>query len=189
MSTPYVPPLLLGRTVVGMPVVDASTGDDLAEVRDVVFDPTRGGLTGFTLTKRGFWRGRLKQVLPVDGVLSVGTHAVMVEDERALADPSDAPADVRDADPAADVVGNIVVTESGRQLGELADVVIVGGPAPHVVGYAVSGGLVGDGLIPLHAHSGLSASALVVPDELENRVRSDLTGLAAELADLERSRS
>jgi uncharacterized protein YrrD len=189
MSTRYVPPLVLGHDVVGLPVVDASSGNDVAEVRDVVFDPTRGGLVGFTLTKRSFWRGRMKQLLPIEGVLSVGTHAVMVEDGSALADPADAPAEVRRADPSADVLGNLVVTESGRLLGERVDVVIVGGSAPRVVGYRLSGGLVGDGLVPLHAHSGLSSSALVVPDDLEPRVRSDLTGLAAELADLERDRS
>jgi hypothetical protein len=85
-----------------------------------------------------------------------------------------------------DVLDDMVVTESGRQLGNVVDVVMVGGPAPRVVGVRIAGGTAGDGLIPLAAHAGISGSALVVPDEYEARVRTDLTGLDGELHDLGR---
>ena len=35
--------LLRGKDVSGMPVVDLSTGEDIAEIRDLIFDPGRGG--------------------------------------------------------------------------------------------------------------------------------------------------
>ena len=63
---------LLNTTgVIGLPVVTVG-GDDVAEVRDVVYEPNRGGLIGFTLNKRGFFSGRQQQVLTIDGVRSVG---------------------------------------------------------------------------------------------------------------------
>jgi uncharacterized protein YrrD len=181
--------LLHGKDLAGMAVVDISTGDDLADVRDVVFHPERGLLAGLILMKRNFWHGRMREVLPIDGIASIGTHAVMVSDPGALADRSDAPSEMTRPDRHRDVLDNMVVTESGRQLGRIVDVIIVGGDAPRVVGFQVSGGAVGDGLVPIGAKSGLSGTTLVVPDDYETRIRTDLTGLAAELVEIERARS
>lgn len=180
--------LMHGADLIGRPVVDGSTGNDLAEVRDVVFDSTGGRITGFTLRKRGFLGRRLKDVLPIEAVVSVGTHAVMVDHADALAHPQDAPDDVI-ADKHDDVLSNQVITESGRTLGKVRDVIVVGGPSPRLVGFEVADGPVGHGLVPIAVHSGVSGSALIVPDSYEQRIRTDLTGLAAELTDIERERS
>ena len=87
-----------------------------------------------------------------------------------------------------DVLSDQVITESGRSLGTVRDVVIVGGSTPRVVAFEVSGGSVGEGLVPVGAESALSGSALIVPDTYEQRIRTDLTGLAAELALIEAGR-
>ena len=79
--------LLRGSDLIGRAVVDASTGDDLAEIKDVVFTTGRGAITGFTLRRRGFFGRRLKTVLPIDAVLSVRTDAVMVADADAMIVP------------------------------------------------------------------------------------------------------
>lgn len=182
-------PLLRGRDVVGSPVVSIASGDDLAEVRDVIFDPREGAITGFTLNQRGRLKGRLRSMLPITSVAAVGTDAVMVAGDEALVAPDEAPATVTDAREQDDVINDLVVTESGRQLGRVQDVVLVGGPAPRVVGFEIGGGDVGTGLIPLGQQQGVTGSALVVPDGFESRVRTDLTGLAAELAEVERGRA
>ncbi len=179
--------LMHGHDLIGRPVVDGSTGDDVAEIKDVVFDPARGVITGFTLRKRGFLGRRLKAVLPVDQVVSVGTHAVMIDGVRALTSPDDAPDEVM-ADRGGNVLSNEVVTESGRSLGAVKDVVVLGGRTPQVVGFEVGGGAVGDGLVPVGRHSAVSGSALIVPDDFEQRIRTDLTGLAGELAALDGER-
>lgn len=180
--------LMYGADLIGRPIVDGSTGNDLAEVKDVMFDTSRGTISGFTLRKRGFLGRRMKVVLPIGEVAGVGTHAVMVESSEALMHPDDAPDDVV-PDHGADVLRDQVITESGRILGVVSDVVIVGGAAPRVVAFQVAGGPVGDGLVPLRAHTAVSGSALIVPDDYGQRIRSDLTGLAAELALLEGERS
>ncbi|MCU1346365.1 MAG: PRC-barrel domain containing protein, partial [Acidimicrobiia bacterium] len=170
--------LMRGADLIGHPVVAASTGDDLAEVKDVMFNPAKGVVTGFTLRKRGFLGRRMKLVLPVGAIVAVGTGAVLVEDAGALTDPDDAPEDVA-PDHHSDVLSDHVITESGRSLGTVRDVVILGGANPRVVAFEVGGGSVGDGLVPIGAGSALSGSALIVPDSYEQRIRTDLTGLAA----------
>jgi uncharacterized protein YrrD len=180
--------LMLGADLIGRPVVDGSTGNDVAEVKDVVFDPGKGEITGFTLRNRGFLGRRLKAVLPIDSVTSVGTDAVMIEGEEALTHPDDAPDDVT-IDKSSNVLNDQVVTESGRTLGAVKDVIIVGGRSPRVVGFVISGGSVGDGLVPIGKQSAVSGSSLIVPDGYEQRIRTDLTGLAGELANLEGDRA
>lgn len=179
--------LMHGHELIGRPVVDGSTGDDVAEIKDVVFDPGRGEITGFTLRKRGFLGRRLKAVLPADQVVSVGTDAVMIDGIEALTSPGDVPDEMAPA-PNGNVLSNQVVTESGRSLGAVKDVIVRGGRTPQVVGFEVSGGSVGDGLVPVGRHSAVSGSALIVPDDYEQRIRTDLTGLAGELATIEGAR-
>ena len=55
--------LVRARDVMGLPVVSIATGEDVAEVRDVVYDGEAHQLIGFTLNKRGRFAGRLKTVL------------------------------------------------------------------------------------------------------------------------------
>lgn len=176
--------LMRGADLIGHPIVDASTGDDLAEVRDVMFDPAHGAITGFTLRRRGFLGRRMKLVLPIAAVAAVGTDAVIVDNDDALIDPDQAPDDAT-PNRAGDVVEDRVITESGRLIGTVRDVIIVGGPSPRVVGFEVTGGPIGDGLVPIGAESAVSGSALIVPDDYEQRIRTDLTGLAAELSLIE----
>jgi uncharacterized protein YrrD len=180
--------LMRGKDLIGRPVVDGSTGDDLAEIKDVVFDAAHGAISGFTLRKRGFLGRRMKPVLPIASVFSVGTDAVMVNDAEALTDPDDAPEDLVGGG-AGNVLSDQVITESGRSLGEVRDVILIGGTHPRVVGFEVAGGSVGDGLVPLGAQSAVSGSSLIVPDGYEQRIRTDLTGLASELALIEGERS
>ena len=174
--------LLRGKDVSGFPVVDVSTGDDVAEVRDLIFDPSQGLVTGFTLGKRGLFGGRRREVLPAEAISSIGTHAVMVESVDAITDPADAPHEVASSvERSADVSNDMVVTESGRELGRVRDVVLSGGGRPRVVGFEIGGGDAGDGFVPIGTHTAVSASALIVPDGVEHRVRSDLSALADDL--------
>ena len=177
--------LLRGRDVSGMPVVDISTGEDVAEVRDLIFEPAEGVVGGFTLARRGLLGRRLGQVLTVDSIRSVGTHAVTIESTDALADVESA----RRADHRRDVSNDVVVTESGRELGRVKDVILRGGPQPRVVGFEIGGGPAGDGFVPIDTSRAVSGSTLIVPDGFENLVRTDLTGLAGEVENLERGGS
>lgn len=128
----------------------------------------------------------MRQLLPVESVHSVGSHAVTVDSAQAITEPDESPTELTQLDRRADVTANSVLTESGRELGTVRDVVIVGGRRPRVVGFQISGGAAGDGFVPIDASGAVSASTLVVPDSFENRIRTDLLGLAGEIADLDR---
>lgn len=182
-------PLMRGTDIIGRPVVDAESGDDVAEIRDLVFNPAQGDLVGFTLNGRGAFAGELGRVLPLDGIASVGTDAVMVAGTKALSAANGSAGEELAAARAADeeVGKDVVVTESGRTLGKVRDIIVRGGHSPLVVAFEIDGGDVGAGLVPLSAQRGVSASALIVPDEFESRIQHDLTGLASELAEIAKS--
>lgn len=161
----------------GLPVVTMS-GDDVGEVRDVVYDVDRGGLVGFTLNKRGFFSGRLKEVLTVASVASIGKDAVMVETDDALTEKGDAPETITGALSDRNVIGASVLTEEGTTLGRVTDVVVQVGRKAEAVGYELTS--TGDDsrrlFIPLPEQLAVSGDALMVPSGLEAFVRDDLTG-------------
>ena len=70
--------LVRGTDLVGLPIVTLA-GDDIAEVRDVMFDGDAGHIVGFTLNKRGRLTGRMKEVLTREQVKAVGPAAVMID--------------------------------------------------------------------------------------------------------------
>jgi len=175
--------LMTASQINGLPVVTVRGGEDVAEVRDVIYSPEAGRLAGLTLNKRGFFSGRLKEVLPAEAIHAIGRDAVMIADESSLAAPDDAPADV--GRPATDrnVIGDDVLTEGGRSLGVVRDLAILVGGAGEVVGYQIEKAGGGHGYIPLPAQLAVSGSVLVVPDVTEEFVRDDLVGLGAAVDD------
>jgi uncharacterized protein YrrD len=56
-------PLVTASAIHGLPVVTLG-GEDVAEVRDVIYSPDAGRVVGLTLNKRGFLSGRRREVLP-----------------------------------------------------------------------------------------------------------------------------
>jgi uncharacterized protein YrrD len=158
-------------------------GEDIAEVRDVVYDPDRGGLVGFTLNKRTVFRGDLRQVLPISDVHSIGRDAIIVDSDTALTHVADAPAPMVDASPDRDVIGALVLTNGGTKLGAITDVIVSLGGLPHAVGYEVHAteGARHDGpsFIPLPEQLSISGDALIVPHEVDSFIRDDLSGFGA----------
>jgi uncharacterized protein YrrD len=171
--------LLRGTEIVGLPVVTLA-GDDIAEVRDVLFDAQSGHVLGFTLNKRGRLAGRMKEVLDREQVRAVGPAAVMVPTDVELRQPSGAGAD---RDPSGDVIADRVVTDSGVQVGTVSDVVIDTADGS-VVGYEV---VAADGpkqrkgrrsYLPLPETGAVSGEALIVPASALDYIATDFAGFA-----------
>lgn len=171
--------LVNASQITGLPVVTVYGGDDVAEIRDVVYSPEAGRLVGLTLNKRGFLAGRRREVLPAEAIHAIGRDAVMVADESSLVLPEDAPDDVAHPDADRNVVGDDVLTEGGVSLGRVRDLALLVGGTGEVVGYEIDKAGGGRGYIPLPAQLAVSGSALVVPDITEEFVRDDLVGLGA----------
>ena len=171
--------LMTASQIRGLPVVTVRGGEDVAEVRDVIYDPEAGRLVGLTLNKRGFLAGRCREVLPAEAIHAVGQHAVMVLDESNLVAPEDAPGDVGRPATERNVLGNDVLTEGGTSLGKVTDLVLLVGSSGEVVGYQIDKAGGGLGYIPLPAQVSVSGVARVVPNMTGDFVQDDLVGLGA----------
>lgn len=183
--------LVRATELLQLPVVTFE-GEDVAEVRDVVYAPSHGELLGFTLNKRGMFAGRLRQVLTLDAVESIGRDAVMVQNADVLVDPEDAPDAVTEVSGEQDVIGASVVTEDGDQLGAVTDVVVSLGEDCEAVGYELGGAAVTSErhgrrvFIPLPVQVAVSGDALVVPARMAAFVHDDLTGFGAAVDEFSR---
>ncbi len=173
--------------ITGRPVVTLDTAEDIAEVKDVVFSHSNGFLVGFTLNRRGWLGGPLKQVLPWSHVHALGPDAVMVTSRDRLTAPE---ADAFTGGDAEDVVGGRVITDDGRELGTVTDLVLeVDAREARVVGYEIGGPTFEQGpgsdqrYIPLPETFAVSSDALIVPASVTNFIRDDLSGFGSAVDD------
>ncbi len=177
-------PLLRASGVIHRPVVTMQ-GEDIAQVKDVVYSAGGGAVGGFTLAGRGLFAGPLKTTLPWASVRALGPDAVMIEDERALAPTPEVLGEIASAGGSGgDVLGSEVLTEDGVALGTVADVILeVTGRdgSCDVVGYEVAtdpSGTKERMFVPLPDTLAASAEHLVVPTAARDFATRDLAGLA-----------
>lgn len=179
--------LMRATDLVGLPVVTISTGEAIAEIRDVVYVPDEGRVIAFTLNKRGRLAGRIKQPLPMDDVHAVGRDAVMVRDASAL-DSGERAKAVVDETKGRNVIGNVVLTDAGKQLGVVRDLIIEMTNS-EVIGYELDGDPAlqrAEGaplLLPLPATLAVSGDVLMVPAVVEDFIRDDLAGFGSAVED------
>lgn len=171
--------LMTASQIRGLPVVSVHSGEDVAEVRDVIYSPESGRLVGVTLNKRGFFAGRSRDVLPDEAIHAIGQQAVMVLDESSLVAREDAADDVGHPPTERNVLGDDVLTEGGSSLGKVVDLVLLVGSSGEVVGYQVEKAGGERAYIPLPAQLSISGDALVVPNITEEFIQDDLVGLGA----------
>lgn len=181
MSAPTPALLLRASELIGRPVVSLS-GELVAEVKDIVFEPAGGRIAGFTLRNPGLFSRSRKDSLPWDGVHGLGRDAVMVPDETVLVATKELvpPKQARKAD----VLEDRVLTDNGRDLGRVVDVVLHSGTSLEVVGYEVEAsealGTAGRRvLIPLPDTVAVSGEHLIVPAAATEFVSEDLAGFGA----------
>ncbi|MGF1595992.1 MAG: PRC-barrel domain-containing protein [Acidimicrobiales bacterium] len=162
----------------GLPVVAIDGGEDVAEIRDIVFDGDHHRLVGFTLNKRGWFRGRLRQSLDASAVHAIGPDAVMVRAETDLTATDDAPAPLSDPAARRKVLGVRVLSADGTELGRVSDMVVSTGARPEAVGYVVDAGD-GDVYVPISAELALSDEYLLLPASANAFINDDLAGFGA----------
>jgi uncharacterized protein YrrD len=173
--------LLRARELTGRPVVTLD-GELVAEIKDIVFERAGGAIAGFTLRNPGLFSRSRKDALPWQGVHGVGRDAVMVPDEGVLLRTKElAP---RKQARKGDVLNDRVLTDNGRDLGRVVDVVLQAGADLEVVGYEVEAsealGTAGRRvLIPLPDTVAVSGENLIVPAAATEFVSEDLAGFGA----------
>lgn len=173
------------------PVVTMA-GEDVAQVKDIVYAAGGGAVGGFTLAGRGLFAGPLKQSLAWSAVTALGSDAVMIADESVL-EPTQSLLDASAASggTGGDVLGSQVLTDTGTDLGTVIDVVLevgdTAGGACDVVGYEIEAsealGTKGTKvLIPLPDTIAASGQHLMVPASAKDFVSHDLAGFGASVA-------
>jgi uncharacterized protein YrrD len=178
-STPGL--LLRTSELVGRPVVTLG-GELVAEIKDIIFESTGGRIAGFTLRNPGLFSRSRKDSLPWSEVYGVGRDAVMVSDETEL--PAAKELAPRKQARKADVLEDRVLTDNGRDLGRVVDVVVHCGTRLEVVGYEVEAsealGTAGRRVfIPLPDTVAVSGENLIVPAAATEFVSDDLAGFGA----------
>lgn len=174
--------LMRASDTLGLPVVSIESGEDIAEIRDVVYDAANHALIGFTLNKRGLFAGRMRSVLPAGAISAIGPAAVMVDGDQVVQEAPNELQTASSSDEMVPVLGNRVVAGDGSELGEVSGVVLsVGGEegnATEAVGYELTGD---DGVafVPISAQMAISADNLILPDEATQFMHNDLAGFGA----------
>ncbi len=170
------------------PVVTMA-GEDIAQIKDIVFSAGGGAVGGFTLAGRGLFSGPSGDALPWSAVGALGADAVMIDDESVL-EPRQAVLDASAASGGSggDVIGSQALTDAGVDLGRVVDVIVeVGderGGTCDVIGYEIeaSDALATNGtrvLIPLPDTLAASGEHLMVPAAAKDFVAQDLAGFGA----------
>ncbi|MDZ7912897.1 MAG: PRC-barrel domain-containing protein [Rhodococcus sp. (in: high G+C Gram-positive bacteria)] len=191
--------LMRSSEIAKRPVVTYA-GEDIAQIKDIVYAPDGGAVAGFTLAGRGLFSGPRKEVLPWRSVAALGPDAVMIlsedvltpADEMFVAPQSEDDSQSEIAPPTnerrGDILGSTVLTDTGTDLGTVVDVIIevsgrYGGHCD-VVGYEIKSSDAMKNksatvLIPLPNTLAASGEHLMVPASATNFVRDDLAGFGA----------
>jgi len=185
--------LMRASEITKRPVVTLE-GEDVAQVKDILYADGGGQVGGFTLNGRGFLSGQLKTALAWGAVVALGPDAVMIADEGTLTQREALVAAIvgKDSDHGGDVVGSRVLTDDGKDLGKVLDVIIeVTGEErsfADVVGYEMEpaehlGGDLKKVLVPLPDTIAASGEHLIVPATALDFVTNDLAGFGAAVRD------
>lgn len=183
--------LLRSSEITKLPVVTVG-GEDVAQIKDVVYAAHGGRVGGFTLNGRGVFAGPLRTALPWANVVGLGPDAVIIQDEDGLEPIERVLSAEGSGGSPGDILGSQVLTDDGTALGVVVDVVveIAGGGASQadVVGYEIDPSEVsGPGsnrmLIPLPDTLAASGEHLMVPSAARAFVTDDLAGFGAAVDD------
>lgn len=127
-----------GRELLSLPVVENLTGEQLGEVKELIYDSRECNLIGFIVADGGWLRGA--QVVLLPQVREITGTAVVVEDRSCIRDVSE----IKELLAAGcDVKGYTLVTADGREMGIIRDLVISPDNGK-IQGYELSDGVIDD---------------------------------------------
>jgi sporulation protein YlmC with PRC-barrel domain len=179
--------LLRASELAKRPVVTFA-GEDVAQLKDVVYAPGGGQIAAFTLAGRGLFAGPLKTVLPWQSVVGLGPDAVMIQSDQVLVPMTEFFASAGGG-AGGNVLNSEVLTDDGSALGRVHDVIIgispqQGAGQADVVGYEIDPAeSLGRGkqrlLIPLPDTLAASAEHLIVPASARNYLSDNLSAFGA----------
>ncbi len=172
-----------GKQLIGMSVISLADGEVQGQIHDVIYNPLQGRLVGFTVSRGGGFLSRGETFyLAADNVRAVGEDAVTVESARALSPVEGSVSDAAE-DAGQPVLGKRLMTENGKFLGNIDDV-LIDRESRRVVAYEVSGGLWHDMMkgqtdIPVEHITSIGHDVVIVPEFVKAQVEETTGGLTA----------
>ncbi len=193
--------LVRATELVGLPVLSITEGEAVADIKDVLYAPERGGVLGFTLNRRRTLGGPLKEPLALASIFAIGPDAVTVAAATALDGGASKLRGGARADAQRNVLANQVLTDTGTAIGQVADIIVAIGVVAADGGEGRSGGTYDDGrvwhagdvvgyeleppakgepprFLPLPYTLSVSGEILMVPAGVEPYIRDELSALA-----------
>jgi uncharacterized protein YrrD len=174
-----------GRQLMGLPVISIDDGESQGKIHDVVYDPRQGRLIGFVVQRGGGFLSRPDSFwLASEALHALGEDAATVPSAASL-QPAGAAREQAEtgADAGEPVLGKRLLTEGGKFLGNVDDV-LIDRESRRVVAYEVSGGvwqdmMRGQTAVPVDQIISIGSAAVIVPDIVADRVAETTGGLAA----------
>ena len=172
-----------GRQLMGLPVISLSGGENKGRVHDVIYSPLQGKLVGFTVRQGG---GLLSHgdtfLLSTDRVHAIGQDAVTIDDTTVL-EPLQGDLGTFEEEAGEPVLGKRLMTENGKFLGNIDDV-LIDRQSRRVVAYQVSGGLWQDMMrgqtdVPVDKIISIGKDVVLVPEAVESAIEQPSGGLVA----------
>lgn len=125
--------------LIGKSIVHQATGEQLATVRDLVFEPSARRVAAILVNSGGLFRDA--QVIAWGAIASIG-DVVMVTGDAPIQRASDTPEVSDELRQDVQLTGTAIVTEAGERIGTVGDLFI--NDAGEVVGYEVKQGFISD---------------------------------------------
>ena len=130
-----------GKSIIGKDVLSLEDGVKLETVTDLVIDPEGRDVVALLVTEGGFMSS--SKVVPTDEISSYGKDAVVVRSSGSVVSVADDPELRTLLDREEKILGKKVLTTTGDAQGSISDIYF-DDVTSAVVGYEVSGGLLGD---------------------------------------------
>lgn len=164
-----------GTEVIGLPVLTFDTGETIAEVKEVLFDPEGNRVLGILLEGDGWLRET--RAIPFSRIKSIGPDVVIADSAAAMVGADSNEEIARAVRTDRIVRGARAFTENGQDLGEIREV-IFDERTGVVSGYVMSGGIFADRfrnkpVMPAPERVRLGKRVIYVPDETATRMAQE----------------
>jgi uncharacterized protein YrrD len=133
--------MLKGKSVIGKELLSLAEGVRLDKIHDVVVEPEGRRVVALVVSEGGFMS--TSKIVPITEVASFGRDAVVIESSDSIIPASTDPALQAFVERDDKILGKHVYTTTGTDQGSIADIYFDEGTGA-VVGYEISGGVLGD---------------------------------------------
>lgn len=168
--------------IIGLPVVTFSRGTKIYDVEDMILDPERRQVLALVVEERAMFHSA--KAIPFGRINVIGPNAVIVPDGKAVIDVDRDPV-LKSLDNKQMVVGLRVLTDDGRKLGQVQDMVL-DAVTGEIRGFYVSIGRVlkvtqGLRWVPMDRIISMGQRILYVPADFAQEFEEQLGGWAGAL--------